>query len=144
MIAVDTNLLIYSHRAEAELHRTALAELTALAEGSTPWALPVFCVAEFLRVVTHPRVFNPPSPAAAALEFLEALTSSPTCRLVLPTEEHLVHLRETVLSGDAKGNMIFDAQIVALCQEHGIPTIMTNDRDFARFPNLDIRYLSSA
>ena len=54
MIAVDTNILVYAHRAEMDLHPCAAARLTALAEGDALWALPVFCVTEFLRVVTHP------------------------------------------------------------------------------------------
>ncbi len=49
MIAVDTNVLIYAHRGETQLHRAAADRLTALAEGDTPWFLPVFCITEFRR-----------------------------------------------------------------------------------------------
>ena len=41
----------------------------------------------------------------------------------------------------AKGNLVFDAQIVALCREHWIATILTNDRDFDRFHDLNVRVL---
>ena len=61
MIAIDTNILVYAHREELPLHRKARARLVGLAEGFEPWALPVFCLGEFLRVVTHPKVFDPPS-----------------------------------------------------------------------------------
>ena len=61
MIAIDTNILVYAHRSETDLHSAATAELVALAEGVAPWGLPIFCVTEFMRVVTHRRVFNPPS-----------------------------------------------------------------------------------
>lgn len=53
MIAVDTNILIYAHRAETQLHAVAARELIALAEGAAHWGLPMFCAVEFLRVVTH-------------------------------------------------------------------------------------------
>jgi predicted nucleic acid-binding protein len=67
LIAVDTNVLIYAHRRETERHAQALRRLSALAEGDSPWGLPVFCITEFVRVVTHLRVFTPPSDLRTAL-----------------------------------------------------------------------------
>jgi len=61
VIAVDTNILVYAHREELALHQRARTALQQMAEDVEPWVLPVFCVAEFLRVVTHPRLFDPPS-----------------------------------------------------------------------------------
>ena len=34
----------------------------------------------------------------------------------------------------AAGNLVFDAQIVALCREAGVSQPLTDDRDFDRFP----------
>lgn len=45
------------------------------------------------------------------------------------------------LAAGARGNLVFDAQIVALCREHGISTILTNDRDFRRFEDPRVRLL---
>ena len=55
MIAVDTNILVYAHRADAARHRIARERLTELLEGSRACAIPWPCVHEFLAVVTHPR-----------------------------------------------------------------------------------------
>lgn len=142
MIAVDTNVLIYAHRAETGLHALASRELVALAEGSSRWGLPVFCITEFIRVVTHRRVFNPPSTLTQATGFLEELVASPSCRVVRPGTEFTNLLIETVRGADARGNLVFDAQIVALCREHGIAAILTNDRDFDRFRDMRARYLA--
>ena len=49
MIAVDTNVLTYAHRVESEWHGEAAARLVALGEGVERWALPVFCITEFMR-----------------------------------------------------------------------------------------------
>ena len=136
MIAVDTNILIYAHRGETGLHEVAASRLTALAEGVARWALPVFCVTEFMRVVTHPRVFNPPSTVAAAGLFLERVAAAPSCELVRPGPEFLEHLLAAARQSNANGNLMFDAQIAALCREHGIDSILTNDRDFGRFEPL--------
>ena len=144
MIAVDTNVLIYAHRLETDLNATATAELVRLAEGTEPWALPVFCLIEFTRVVTHRRVFHPPSSIAQAMDFINGLVAAPTCHVTLPGADFLQHLETTVRRADARGNLLFDAQIAALCREHGIATILTNDRDFERFDGLQVRYLDEA
>ena len=133
MIAIDTNVLVYAHRAETELHETALSHLTSLSEGNQPWALPVPCLSEFFRVVTHPKVFNPPSKLSEALEFVQSVTDAPACRLLRPGNHYLHHLFSVMREADARGNLVFDAQIVALCREHSVTSILSNDRDFERF-----------
>ncbi|MDE2655815.1 MAG: type II toxin-antitoxin system VapC family toxin [Gemmatimonadetes bacterium] len=141
MIAIDTNVLVYAHREETGLHAVAGRVLVAMAEGATRWGLPVFCIGEFIRVVTHRRVFSPPSTLSQATGFLTDVIASPSCRIVRPGPEFTSLLVETVLRTGARGNLVFDAQIVALCREHGIATILTNDRDFERFHDLSVRVL---
>ena len=141
MIAVDTNILIYAHRGETEFHDRAVSELLALADGGERWVLPVFCIAEFIRVVTHGRVFSPPSSMVQATAFIEGVVAAPTCEVVRPGGEFLDRLLATARDADARGNLMFDAQIVALCREHGIDEVLTNDRDFGRFDGLRVRRL---
>jgi len=62
VIAVDTNILVYAHREDADWHDAAYARLAELAEGRASWAIPWPCVHEFLAIVTHPRIFSPPTP----------------------------------------------------------------------------------
>ncbi len=138
MIAVDTNVLVYAHRAETDLHASAVVGLTTLAEGNEPWALPIFCATEFLRVVTHPKVFNPPSTVTEALGFIDGLLASPTCEVACPKTTFIDRLGAVIRESDARGNLVFDAQIAALCGQHGITTIFTHDHDFERFPQLTI------
>ena len=141
MIAVDSNVLIYAHRTETDSHHAAVAELVRLAEGADPWALPVFCIPEFLRAVTHRRVFHPPSTLAQAFEFLDRLLASPGCLVLRPGPSFMGLLRATVEQADARGNLVFDAQIAALCREHGVSTVLTRDHDFQRFASLQVRLL---
>ncbi len=89
MIAVDTNILIYAHRAEFPEHVAARKLLADLAEGPELWALPVFCLGEFLRVVTHPAILKPPSDLPAAKRSLEALLDSPSVRVLSPGDRFL-------------------------------------------------------
>ncbi|HEX2162481.1 MAG TPA: TA system VapC family ribonuclease toxin [Thermoanaerobaculia bacterium] len=133
MIGVDTNVLVYAHREEAVHHAVAAAWLRHLAEGPAPWALPVFAFGEFLRVVTHPKLFERPTPLAMALDFLTAVLESPSVRVLSPGRLYPRLLAECVLGAEARGNLVFDAQIAALCREHGVSRLLTRDRDFHRF-----------
>jgi len=139
LIAIDTNILVYARRAETSHHAPALALLTELAQGDLPWALPWPCVYEFLRVITHPRVFDPPTDIDTALEDLMSLLESPSLVLLGEGPAHREHLRRSVLDGRTVGNLVHDAHIAALCVEHGVRELLTADRDLTRFGGVRIR-----
>ncbi len=143
MIAVDTNILVYADREEMPLHDQAVAAIRRLAEGREAWALPVFCIGEFARVVSHPRVFDPPTPAIEALDAIDALLESPSVRLLTPGPRYTALLRQAVEGSGARGNLIFDAQIAAVCLEHGARTLLTEDRDFSRFAGMVVQPLTA-
>jgi uncharacterized protein len=138
VIALDTNLLVHARREETEHHAAAALLLGSLAEGDEPWALPWPCVCEFLRVVSHPRVFNPPTPMARALEDVESLLASPSVVLLGEGPAHFTHLRR-LAAGNVTGNLVHDAHIAALAVEHGVTELLTLDRDFSRFSGLRCR-----
>jgi len=138
VIAVDTNILVYAHRGALPRHSLALGWIKHLAEGNVPWGLPVFCVGEFVRVVTHPRVLNPPSTLNQGWSALEGLLQSPTLRILSPGTRYLDLFHEAVRAADARGNLAFDAQIAAVCREQGASSLLTADRDFARFPGIQL------
>jgi hypothetical protein len=139
MIALDTNILVYARRAESAHHARARDLVTRLAEGDEGWALPWPCVYEFLRIVTHPRIFDPPTDLDRALDALESLFASPSLTLLGEGPAHTPHLRRMALAGGARGNLVHDAHIAALVLEHGVRELWTTDRDFTRFPGLRLR-----
>jgi toxin-antitoxin system PIN domain toxin len=136
VIAVDTNILVFADREESPLHTAALGAVRQLAEGDEAWAVPVFCVGEFLRVVSHDRLFDPLTPVIDAVESVDSLLSSPSARLLVPGDRYLRLLRSLIEESNVHGNLVFDAQIAAVCLEHGATTLLTEDRDFARFRSL--------
>ena len=143
MTAIDTNVLIHVHREESPKHREALALVRALAEGDATWAVPVFCLAEFLRVVTHPRVFDPPTSVEEAVAALSEVLKSPTATVLGPGQRYWPLLQEVLTQSQAVGNVVFDAQIVALCMEHGVDILVSEDRDFFRFEGVDAMPIGS-
>ncbi len=85
-----------------------------------------------------PRVLDPPSSLDAALEALSGLLESPTLRLLSPGPSYAELHAGAARAADARGNLAFDAQIAAVCREHGADRLLTLDRDFDRFPDLRI------
>ena len=139
MIALDTNVLVYARRAETPQHEKARNLLRSLAVGDKPWALFWPCVYEFIRVVTHPRVFDPPSDLDHVLEDLAVLMESPSVSVLGEGPAHVSYLRRALASGRVTGNLVHDGHIAALAIEHGVSEFLTADRDFARFPALKSR-----
>jgi uncharacterized protein len=82
MIAVDSNLLVYAHREDSHWHGAAYARLIELAEGQAPWAIPWSCIHEFLAIVTHARIYAPPTPLETAIDQIDAWTESPSLILL--------------------------------------------------------------
>jgi toxin-antitoxin system PIN domain toxin len=141
VIAIDTNILVYAHREELPQHRRALERVVGLAEGDAPWGIPVFCIGEFVRVITHPKLFDPPYTGDEACDALDRILESPSLRILFPGSGYVTHLEEAVREANAMGNLVFDAQIVAVCRESGVSSLITEDRDFARFHGFKTRTL---
>lgn len=135
MIALDTNLLVYAHRADMPQHRAASAVVRVLAEGSQPWAIAWPCVHEFYASVTGTR-FKPASTPKQAWWWIKVVTASPSLRLIGEGVNHLELLARMVGRGDIRGGMIHDARIAAICLAHGVNELWTADRDFSRFHEL--------
>lgn len=139
MIAVDTNLLVYAHREDAPWHRAAYDRLEQLATGRAPWAIPWPCIHEFLGVVTHPRIYKPPTPLRSALDQVAAWLEAPTLVLLSESPDHWTHLQDAISRGRTTGPQVHDARIAALCSANGIDELWTADRDFSRFPRVRAR-----
>jgi toxin-antitoxin system PIN domain toxin len=93
----------------------------------------------FVRVATHPRIFDPPASTSAALAFADALRSQPNAVLVAPGSRHWEVFGRLCRAAGAKGNLVPDAYLAALAIESGSEWI-TTDRDFSRFAGLRWRH----
>ena len=139
MIAVDSNVLVAAHRHDAPGHGSASAAVRTLAEDRSPWAIPAPCIHEFLAVVTHPSIFDPPSTMDDALAQVEAWRASPSVELISESGRHWESLASVLRQSRAVGPRVHDARIAAICIDHGARTILSADRDFARFPGIEAR-----
>lgn len=138
MIAVDTNILVYAHRADSPHHARASEVLGDLATGRGTWAIPWPCLHEFLAVVTHPRIYRPPTTSAVAVEAVETLLALPNLQLLSETSDHREILTGLLEVPGVVGPKVHDARIAAICLGHGVDSLWSADRDFSWFPALRV------
>lgn len=139
MYVVDTNVLVYAANGSAVEHATCRRVLDSLRGGPSAWYVTWGICFEFLRVVTHPRVFASPWTSRDAWSFLEILLSSPSCRLLSGEPTHSAVVRALVHeAADLRGNIWHDAETVALMKASGIRRVITRDTDFHRFSGIEV------
>ena len=139
MITFDSNILIYAHRRDSPWHEAAYAALRDAAEGRATWAIPWPCIHEFLAIVSHPRIYAPPSSIAAALAQVDAWLRSPTLTLLSEGPDYWSSLAPSLTEARLSGAAVHDARIAAICIDNGVSELLTADRDFSRFKGLKTR-----
>jgi toxin-antitoxin system PIN domain toxin len=138
MIAVDTNILVYAHRAETTHHALAAMRVASLAEGNDPWVIPWPCIYEFLAVVTRRGLYDPPTPGALAIHQVEAWMASPTLGLLADSDADWPRFSAFADGVRTSGLRIYDARIAAICLTNGVHELWSADRDFSRFPGVRV------
>ena len=138
MFLVDTNVLVYAADEDSAFFGRCHELLEEWRGQASAWHVTWGILYEFLRVTTHPRVFRAPWSATQAWAFIEALLTSRSLGILIPTDRHA-----EVASGVIReipylsGNLMHDAQTAILMREHGVKTIYTRDTDFHRFSFLE-------
>ena len=135
MFLVDTNVLIYAHRPDAENHRDYREWVSAMVNGPDTYAVSDFAVTGMVRVVTDPRIYQDPSPPDRALAFASEIRGQAQAQVVNPGPRFWPIFTDLCQSTKARGKLIPDAYLAALAIEHGCDFI-TADGDFRQFPGL--------
>ena len=129
MIGVDTNILVYAHRQDSEWHEAARDCLGRLWASDEPWGIAWPVVHEFLAVVTHPRIYRPPSTMTEALDQVQVWRQSPSLRLLAEPADYWDWLEPALRAGDIRGPRVHDARIAAIYAAHGAELLWTADRN---------------
>jgi toxin-antitoxin system PIN domain toxin len=135
VVLPDVNVLVFAHRKDTAHHDAARRWVEEMIRSDRGYGMSELVVAAFIRIVTHPRVFNPPSPLAAALAFAgEVMTPAHAVRIA-PGVRHWEIFVRLCRESNAKGSHIADAYLAALAIESGCDWVST-DGDYARFNGL--------
>jgi predicted nucleic acid-binding protein len=90
---------------------------------------PLAMRSEFLAIVTHPRIYAPPTPLPRALDQLDTWLESPTLVLLTESADRWAALRTILARGRVAGPQVHDARIAAVCRQHGVRRLWSADRD---------------
>lgn len=135
MILLDVNVLVYACRRDAERHDEYHRWLTKTLTDQQPVGITPESLAAVIRITTHPRLWKAPLTFDEAFAFTAAVRASPTSHPMLPGAAHWETFSLLCRETNARGNLIMDAWLAALAIDQGC-TLVTTDRDFARFQGL--------
>jgi predicted nucleic acid-binding protein len=138
MIALDTNILIYSHRAGAREHDSARRAVLAALDDPRGWGICLPTVSEFWSVVTHPSIPGGPTSPKVVTQFFHYLVDEGGGNIWTPGPGFAQRLMEWAGSLRVRGRRIFDLQIAVIALEHGVKEIWTHDVDFISVPGVKI------
>lgn len=139
MIAVDTNILVYAHRRESSFNEKAKKILSELAEAEQAWAIPWPCLHEFIGVVTHAKIYVPPTPLEQTIEQVECWLESPHLHFIGEENDYWPVLKSVVENAKIVGPKIHDAKIAAICIQNNVKVLYSTDRDFSRMKGLQVK-----
>ena len=135
MILPDINLLLYAHNPRAKNHKKAFQWWRQCLQGHEGVALAWVVILGFVRITTHPKVFERPMTVEAAVGRVEEWLSLPHVHLVHPAQTHFQNWTALLKQIGTAGNLTTDAHLAALAIERGL-ILQTTDADFARFAGL--------
>jgi toxin-antitoxin system PIN domain toxin len=139
VILIDVNVLLYAHREDAERHREYRDWLVGVLSGVEKCGISDLVLSGCLRLLTHPKIFHPPTPLPLALSFVQNFRDHANVVVLAPGDRHWQIFTRLIHQVAAKGNLIPDAYHAALAMEHGCEWV-TTDRGYGRFPGLRCRH----
>lgn len=135
MLVVDANVLLYAVNSTAADHERARTWLDRALAGHDTLAISWTVLLAFVRLSTHPAVFPTPLTPAQAIDVVRTWLGSMVAQPIEPSAEHLDSLARLLADAGTGGNLVADAHLAALAIDHDA-TLVSFDRDFARFPGL--------
>jgi toxin-antitoxin system PIN domain toxin len=136
---VDVNVLLFASDASSPVHSAARAFVERMAAGPEITYLFWPTVSSYLRIATHPAIFEHPLTLVEALANVEQLLARPHVRTTGEGDDFWRRFREVADDALPSGNLVPDAHLVALMLEHDVRTIWTRDRDYRRFARIEVR-----
>jgi len=139
MILMDVNVLVYAHREDVRDHAQYREWLEEVVNSNTAYGFSELVLSGFIRVVTHPKIFEQPSSLNVAVAFAEQIRSAPQAISLVAGNNHWPIFLQCLEYISAKGNDVPDAYHAALAMEWGCDWV-TVDKGFCRFKGLRVRH----
>ena len=140
MESPDVNVLVCAFREDAPHHDRCRAWLEGAVSDPDLVGVSELVLSGVLRVLTHPRVFSPPSSVQAAASFVDAVLAQRALTKLRQGPGSWRIFRGLVEARRPSGNRVPDAYHAALAIEHGCKWV-TMDHGFSMFPGLRVKNL---
>jgi toxin-antitoxin system PIN domain toxin len=132
------NILLYSSNEEAPEHARSIAFLNTCANDPDLLCLTWPALMAYQRIATHPAIFNQPLSPEEAWENIQSLIRLPRARILVEDDDFAEVYRDVTKNLNIRGNLVPDAHIATILQQHGVSRIYTADSDFRKFPGLEV------
>jgi hypothetical protein len=139
VILLDVNVLVYAGQRDAVRHVEYRDWLAQVLRSGSPVGVAPESLGAVVRITTHKRLWKTPLSTDEALAFAGAVRSSPSAHSVVPGPSHWDVFVGLCRVAGARGNLVTDAWLAALAIDQGC-TLVTTDRDFARFKGLRFKH----
>ncbi len=137
--ALDVNILLYASDTSSPHFERARSFIESCMVQDEVFTVGWSTVMGYLRVATHPAIFDRPLSPDEAMANIEMLLNLPQVRFLSEEEGFWNAYRTTTAEVPTRGNLVVDAHLAALLRQHGVKTLYTHDRDFLKFSFLDVR-----
>ncbi len=135
---IDVNILLYASDTNSPQHEKAAAFLERSAGGDEVFCLAWLTLMSYIRMATHPTIFERPLSHVDAVRNVEALVGTPMCRVIGEEDGFWEVYRRVTDEVPTRGNLVPDAHLAAVLIQHGVVQLFTHDRDFRKFPALRV------
>lgn len=135
MIVPDVNLLVYAYDSSSGHHEAAAEWWKRCMTGNDEIGLPTVVLFGFVRICTHPRIFQNPLTVVEATDRVESWLARPQVRIIEPATQHVREVLALLRKTGTAGNLTTDAQIAVLARQEKA-VLHSNDTDFLRFPGI--------
>ena len=136
---IDVNILLYASDESSPLYDKAAEFLSRCASGREVFCLAWVTLMSYVRMATHPAIFDRPLTHEDAARNIDALLATPSCRVIAEEEGFWDIYRGVTKEVPTRGNLVPDAHLAALLNQHGVAKLYTHDKDFRKFSFLDVR-----
>ena len=137
--SLDEKVLLYASDRSSDRHLRARRFVESCAAGPEILCLSWPTLMSFIRIATHPRIFSAPLSPDEALGNVSALLALPHVRAVSELDGFVDAYKHVAGETPVRGNLVPDAHVAAILFQHGVRTLYSNDRDFLKFPSLNLR-----
>lgn len=135
---VDANVLLYAVDTESHHHERAKAWMEETLNGPRRVGIPWVSSIAFARIATNPRALRTALTPDDAWSIVAAWLDAPSTWVPEPGPGYRDILGTLLARHRVHANLVSDAALAALAIEHGLDVI-SNDSDFARFPEVTWR-----